>query len=84
MVLAFVTGHIRYLGASKGLFNRFLSADSSEFSDRSSGIRLANDWRVAAICFPEEEENKCPWSNCRLGYRVEGNKSRAIIYVGNI
>src|SRR6185312_14809324 len=65
-------------------FMGFVSDGSSEFSDRSSRVRLANYWRVATVRFPEEEENKCPWGNCRVRDRVEGYKSRAVGNVRNV
>jgi hypothetical protein len=65
-------------------FMAIVSAGSSEFSDPSSGVRLADYWRVATIRFPYEEENKCPRRNCRVHDRVEGDKSRAVRKVSNI
>lgn len=60
----------------------FLSVDSSEFADPSSGVRLTHHGRVATISFPEEEKHKCPGPHCRVRHRVEGDKSRAVGNVG--
>src|SRR5277367_5850161 len=67
------------MGTEFGLAQRV-----SEFPDRSSGVRLTDYRRVAAIRFPDEGENKCPGRNCRVRDRVEGNETRAVDNVGNI